>query len=96
LAGASGIHTGTAGVGKMQGSPEEDITAAENILKLFADGHFFEQSWTRVSENDEDLLNLIHQEEKHPIILEKKIGEELKNVSDNFRRIESYFVETIY
>jgi len=32
LAGASGIHTGTAGVGKMAGSPEEDVTAAHNIF----------------------------------------------------------------
>jgi ribulose-bisphosphate carboxylase large chain len=45
LAGASGIHTGTAGVGKMAGSPEEDIIAAHNILFSKAKGHYFEQSW---------------------------------------------------
>ena len=44
LAGTSGIHTGTAGVGKMAGTPEEDVTAAHNILQLVADGHFFHQS----------------------------------------------------
>jgi len=44
LAGASGIHTGTAGVGKMQGSPEEDVVAALNILQFKAKGHFFDSS----------------------------------------------------
>ena len=44
LAGASGIHTGTAGVGKMKGSPRDDIIPAKNILHLLAKGHFFEQS----------------------------------------------------
>ncbi len=45
LAGASGIHTGTAGIGKMAGSPEEDVVAAHNILRYNEKGHFFEQSW---------------------------------------------------
>ena len=36
LAGASGVHTGTAGVGKMSGTPEEDITAAQNISRVQA------------------------------------------------------------
>jgi ribulose-bisphosphate carboxylase large chain len=72
LAGASGIHTGTAGVGKMAGNPKEDITAADNILKLLSQGHFFEQSWTRVSEKDEDLLNLIKEDSAHHIILERE------------------------
>jgi ribulose-bisphosphate carboxylase large chain len=48
LAGASGIHTGTAGIGKMEGSPEEDITAAHNILNKKAKGHFFEQDWGKM------------------------------------------------
>lgn len=48
LAGASGIHTGTAGIGKMAGSPEEDIVAAHQILRQKQKGHFFEQSWTGV------------------------------------------------
>jgi ribulose-bisphosphate carboxylase large chain len=46
LAGASGIHTGTAGVGKMAGTPSEDIVAAHNIQRFKAMGHFFEQSWS--------------------------------------------------
>lgn len=70
LAGASGIHTGTAGVGKMAGSPKEDITAADNILHILAKGHFFEQSWTRVSEKDNDLLNLIREDSIHHINLD--------------------------
>jgi ribulose-bisphosphate carboxylase large chain len=58
LAGASGIHTGTAGVGKMKGSPEEDITAANGILRMRAKGHFFEQSWATISEADTDIARL--------------------------------------
>ena len=45
LAGASGIHTGTAGVGKMAGTPGEDVVSAHNILYSNAKGHYFEQSW---------------------------------------------------
>ncbi len=70
LAGASGIHTGTAGVGKMAGNPKEDVTAANNILHLLSKGHFFEQSWTRVSEKDEDLLSLIKKDSAHHLIFE--------------------------
>lgn len=72
LAGASGIHTGTAGVGKMAGNPKEDITAADNILHLLSKGHFFEQSWTRVSEKDEDLLRLIKEDGAHHLVLERE------------------------
>jgi ribulose-bisphosphate carboxylase large chain len=45
LVGVSGIHTGTAGIGKMAGSVEEDITAAHLILEQKSKGHFFEQDW---------------------------------------------------
>jgi ribulose-bisphosphate carboxylase large chain len=45
LAGASGIHTGTAGIGKMDGSISEDVTAANEILFAKAAGHFFTQEW---------------------------------------------------
>jgi ribulose-bisphosphate carboxylase large chain len=70
LAGASGIHTGTAGVGKMSGNKEEDITSAHIILKLVAKGHFFNQSWARVPERDKDLLRLVKEDSAHHIILE--------------------------
>lgn len=70
LAGASGIHTGTAGVGKMAGSPEEDIVSAENILRMAAKGHFFSQTWAKVPEQDKDIINLVHQDHAHHIMHE--------------------------
>ncbi|HII95430.1 MAG TPA: ribulose-bisphosphate carboxylase [Candidatus Methanofastidiosum sp.] len=70
LAGASGIHTGTAGVGKMQGSPEEDVVAALNILQFKAKGHFFEQEWSKIPENDKDAIALVQADTSHHVILE--------------------------
>jgi ribulose-bisphosphate carboxylase large chain len=78
LAGASGIHTGTAGVGKMAGSPEEDVTAANNILQLSAKGHFFSQNWARVPETDEDIIKLVHEDHAHHVFHD----------SDNWRVIK--------
>jgi ribulose-bisphosphate carboxylase large chain len=70
LAGVSGIHTGTAGVGKMAGSPEEDVTAANNILNLIGKGHFFTQSWAKIPEQDEDIVKLANEDYAHHVILE--------------------------
>lgn len=70
LAGASGIHTGTAGVGKMKGSPEEDIVAAVNILHFKDKGHFFEQEWSKIFENDKDSVALAQADTAHHVILE--------------------------
>lgn len=70
LAGVSGIHTGTAGVGKMAGTPEEDVTAARNILKFSEQGHFFNQSWAAIQENDDDALRLVHEDSAHHVILQ--------------------------
>jgi ribulose-bisphosphate carboxylase large chain len=70
LAGASGIHTGTAGVGKMAGSPEEDVVAAHNILHFKDKGHFFEQSWATIPEKDKDAMHLVHEDLTHHVILE--------------------------
>jgi len=78
LAGASGVHTGTAGVGKMQGSPDEDITAAKNILHLTAKGHFFKQSWSQIPENDEQALQLVKEDCAHHVILEDDAWRGLK------------------
>lgn len=64
LAGASGIHTGTAGVGKMEGSPKVDVTAAQLALRVKAKGPHFTQSWTRVDESDADIAKVIAEEEK--------------------------------
>jgi ribulose-bisphosphate carboxylase large chain len=71
LSGASGIHTGTAGVGKMQGSPEEDVTSARNILHLLGKGHFFEQSWGTIQESNEDFIKMVHEDEMHHLILQE-------------------------
>lgn len=70
LAGTSGIHTGTAGVGKMAGSPEEDVIPANNILDLAAKGHFFNQSWAKVPEHDKDIVRLVEEDRAHHVILE--------------------------
>lgn len=70
LAGASGIHTGTAGVGKMQGSPKEDIVAAENILHFKSKGHFFEQEWSKIFEGDEDAIAIVQADTARHVILE--------------------------
>ena len=70
LAGASGIHTGTAWVGKMAGSPEEDVTAAHNILGMVADGHFFHQSRGTIPEIDADFVNDIQEDIAHHTVLQ--------------------------
>jgi ribulose-bisphosphate carboxylase large chain len=62
LAGASGIHTGTAGVGKMDGDPSEDITALEQCLRLKAQGDHFEQIWSKVPTKDDDIQAIIKAE----------------------------------
>jgi len=70
LAGASGIHTGTAGVGKMAGSPAEDITAAHEALKLKFEvtektsRSYFDQVWAKAPEVDKDIAIQIEQENK--------------------------------
>ncbi len=70
LAGASGIHTGTAGVGKMKGTPSEDITSAHNIQYLRSDGHFFEQTWSQIPAKDQDLIKLVEEDYAQHLILE--------------------------
>lgn len=65
LAGASGVHTGTAGVGKMAGTPEEDVTAADNIYLYKAAGHLFTQSRWQIPENDQDLIEKIQEDWHH-------------------------------
>ena len=69
LAGASGIHTGTAGVGKMKGDKKEDVTAAKNILHLQAQGHFFEQNWATIPQKDEDCIAMVKEDMAHHVIL---------------------------
>lgn len=62
LAGASGIHTGTAGIGKMAGDAKDDITAAHAILKLKSKGHYFDQVWSEIPESDFDIVAEIEKE----------------------------------
>lgn len=69
LAGVSGIHTGTAGVGKMKGTPEDDIVAAHGILYFKSEGHFFEQTWTKIMGFDKDTEDLITEDRSHHRIL---------------------------
>jgi ribulose-bisphosphate carboxylase large chain len=69
LAGVSGIHTGTAGVGKMKGSPKDDIIPAHNILQLIGEGHFFEQEWAKVPKTDKDVIRLAREDAMHHVIL---------------------------
>ncbi len=64
LAGASAIHTGTLGVGKMQGDVNEDGTAMQQGLRIQAQGSYFKQVWSKVSEEDSDLETMIRAEAK--------------------------------
>jgi ribulose-bisphosphate carboxylase large chain len=77
LAGASGIHTGTAGVGKMAGTPEEDIVAAHNILRFKAMGHMFEQCWATIPERNDYTKELIATDLTHNPILQ---GDEWRGI----------------
>ncbi|MGB9672138.1 MAG: ribulose-bisphosphate carboxylase [Candidatus Norongarragalinales archaeon] len=69
LAGASGIHTGTAGVGKMKGGTE-DIIAAHNIQHFKERGLFFEQEWSTIPEKDKEAIELVHHDLAHHPILQ--------------------------
>lgn len=70
LAGVSGIHTGTAGVGKMAGSAKDDIIPAHNIYSLIGKGHFFEQSWAKIPKDDKDVVKMAKEDAAHHVILE--------------------------
>ena len=69
LAGASGIHTGTAGVGKMAGTPTEDIVAAHNIQYFRSMGHYFDQSWATIPQDDADAVAMVKAEKNNQRIL---------------------------
>lgn len=70
LAGTSGIHTGTAWVGKMAWTPTEDITSAHSIFRYHAKWHIFDQNWWLVAENDEDLISKIQKDSHHALVTE--------------------------
>jgi ribulose-bisphosphate carboxylase large chain len=54
----------------MAGSPEEDVLAANNILKFKGKGKFFEQSWATIPTKDKDTINLVEEDLHHHLILE--------------------------
>ena len=54
----------------MAGTPEEDVTAAHNILQLVADGHFFHQSRGTVPETDADFVKDILLDTMHGKVLQ--------------------------
>ncbi len=62
LAGASGMHAGTAGVGKMKGDNSDDLIAFKQCLKLQTEGEFFKQTWSKVGEEDSDIQTMIKAE----------------------------------
>ncbi len=71
LAGASGIHTGTAGVGKMAGSPDEDIVSAHSILRFKDKGHIFEQSWATIPDQNAYAIELDRKDRSNQVILKE-------------------------
>lgn len=64
LAGASGIHTGTAGVGKMDGDSHVDMMAINDCLRLESQGDHFKQVWSTVPSEDMDIQTMIKSEQK--------------------------------
>jgi ribulose-bisphosphate carboxylase large chain len=54
----------------MKGTPNDDITAANGILKLVAQGHFFEQSWSKIPSKDKDVLKMVREDSHHHVILQ--------------------------
>lgn len=69
LAGASGVHTWTAGIGKMEGNVSEDVTAANEILFAQAKWHFFSQERWKIPSKDQDWINIVHEDAAHHITL---------------------------
>lgn len=83
LAGSSGIHTGTAGVGKMAGTDLDDITAAKLALLYEYDGFFFEQDWLKFPKKDLDAAEFI--DEKNPKNWEK--DKELEQMGKYYKQL---------
>ncbi len=50
LAGASGMHTGTCGIGKMKGCVEDDVVAVKAVSEPVSKGLYFEQDWKGMKE----------------------------------------------
>ncbi|HEC63873.1 MAG TPA: ribulose 1,5-bisphosphate carboxylase [bacterium] len=106
LAGVSGIHTGTAGIGKMSGSPEEDILATNMALDIHEDGSFFEQSWGITDPENTGLKEAIERDKEleagdyrklinaHDAELQKDIAKGERNKTDFFEQEWKSFGKT--
>ncbi len=92
LAGVSGIHTGTAGVGKMAGTDIDDITAAKLALLYEYDGFFFEQDWLKFPKQNSDAGKYI-KDSKEKDWQENKELEQLNNFYKNLasKKTNKYF-----
>jgi len=88
LAGASGIHTGTAGVGKMDGTPHEDVMAMDHCLRVKSKGDFFEQTWATVPEKDSDIQIMIDSEKK----IVKAGPRELSQLRKEAAKLDNYSI----
>ena len=53
----------------MAGTPGEDVTAAHGIRYFTDMGHTFEQSWTKIPPQDEDLIGINEIDKKNMEIL---------------------------
>jgi len=53
----------------MAGNVSEDITAADQDTYMKAKGHFFEQSWAKISETDKDIAKIIEDSLAHQRVL---------------------------
>lgn len=89
LAGASGVHTGTAGVGKMAGRSEVDITSAYLALKTKTEGPYFTQYWSHIQKDDSDLIDLIKRED---IVLhdsfKQRVWQKIDTSTDSWRVVK--------
>ncbi len=81
LAGASGMHTWTAGIGKMEWNISEDVTAANEILFVKAQGHFFSQERWKIPQQDKDWINLVKEDSLHHLVLENDAWRGVKKTS---------------
>jgi ribulose-bisphosphate carboxylase large chain len=88
LAGASGIHTGTAGVGKMDGDPHEDVMAMHHALRIESQGDHFKQVWSTIPHEDSDIEVMIKSEQS----LWNLGPREMSNIRKDLAKLDSHHV----
>lgn len=89
LAGASGIHTGTAGVGKMDGDSTEDVEAMQQALRLESKGSYFDQIWSKIPNEDDDIQTMIRAEKS----LWDAGAHELSNMRKDAMKVEGHTLQ---